>query len=497
MPKIRQEINIEDSTVVGVGKVQLDTTQYNGTVTYYLEVVALVSSGTATATLAVPGGGAAQTTITTISATTYTRYRSAAFTPTSATLTLECFISGGTGATMKACRIIVLQDNTILTNTETQIEIGAQQTGNVNTVAAPLTNPKYWYYDSSKWNGTLTFYAECTNFQTGSGVITIKLQEDNGSFASWADKVTIVNAATPASITRTRSASFTPTTGRNYRIVGFVASSMDTWAIYNAKIIVAQTDTGNLSGSTTANISSSGDSSGTAQAQAFQSANGGSVTGVKLRLNIALGTPGDSVKVDLVSTLGGSSLAQGTISNTSLTSSLVVYTITFGASYAITANTTYYIQVTRTGATDGSNFYGLGYNTSGLYPNGNRWSLATGTWSENAGTDVYFELTGITGITKLESQYLLANAAIGAGTGLQDYDTYYDPAEWSSVTNVYIHEANNVAAGTSDVKLQSDPNGTPADVTNSTVTNIIEREQSSAMTMPGAAATLDVNQTGT
>ncbi|MFH1173484.1 MAG: hypothetical protein V1692_03055, partial [bacterium] len=93
--------------------------------------------------------------------------------------------------------------------------------------------------------------------------------------------------------------------------------------------------------------------------------------------------------------------------------------------------------------------------------------------------------------TKLETQYLLANTLFAANTNLQDFDTGWNPAEWTtSNTYVYIHEANSVSGGTSDVKLQ-DKSGSP-DVTNSTITDVIQREQSAGMTMPAGASDLDV-----
>src|SRR5258705_107316 len=105
--------------------------------------------------------------------------------------------------------------------------------------------------DTTQYNGTVTYYFEVIGKRAttatarlrrkGTGTGTVKLQEDNGSFGSWADKVTIVSAGTAATATRVRSASFTPVSGRNYRIVTQNSSSMGSLSIYNAKIIVDQT----------------------------------------------------------------------------------------------------------------------------------------------------------------------------------------------------------------------------------------------------------------
>lgn len=73
-----------------------------------------------------------------------------------------------------------------------------------------------------------------------------ELQEDNGSFASWAKKAAIFNAGTATSATRARSSAFTPTDGRHYRIA--CARSDTTFSsvnVYAAKIVVDQSGTFN------------------------------------------------------------------------------------------------------------------------------------------------------------------------------------------------------------------------------------------------------------
>jgi hypothetical protein len=95
-------------------------------------------------------------------------------------------------------------------------------------------------------------------------------------------------------------------------------------------------------------------------------------------------------------------------------------------------------------------------------------------------------------IEKFQPQYQLINQSITA-TGLADFDALFDPAEWSSVTNTYYHETNADGAS-SAVKLQTDPNGTPADITSSTATGA-NRQRTAALTMPGSSATIDANVT--
>jgi len=356
MSQLRHEINFQDGLITSVGSgdsdgkgiALVDLGQFNGTLTVYLEVLAKNTSATTDATAKWKDGTGTLGSVTvTKNTSAYTRFRSTAITVSGSH---DSWIAIGTtgnagDAIIKAARIIIIQNASSLTSCETQIEIGNQETGKTNTTAAALTNPKYWKYDASKWDGTITAYVEVSWSNASSmDTTTVKLQKDGGSDNfSFSDDTTVVSAATSTNATRTRVA-FTPTDGRNYQITTVCSSNMNGGNnFYNAKIVIVQT-----------------------------------------------ASP-----------------------------------------------------------------------------------------------------------TKLEQQYLIANTAIGAGTGLQDFDTYFDPAEWSGVTNVYIHEADNVASGTADAKLQTDPNGTPADVTGSAITDIIQRERSSTLTMPGTAQTIDVNQTGT
>lgn len=511
MAKIRQEINIicksrtQGDATPDNARILIDTTQYSATATYYFEAVGSCTSSNATVVLERATGGTDDASVTFTAGAAISRLRSSSFSPPAGQTEYKMVVTGGISFSIKAARVIILQDGASITSTETAIEIGNQETGKVNTTLAALTQPKYWLYTAANWDGTKTFYAECTYMQTGSGVVTIKLQEDDGSFGSWADKVTIVNAATPSTYTLTRSAAFTPTDGRNYRIVGLVASNMDTWEIYNAKVIVQQNDyrddfsSGEGVG---ANMQGGTATSGETQqalGQSFLTGSAYSLAAIDLKI-IRVLSPTDNVYLELVS---GS--ITGTVEGTSddvVGSSLPTSVgtrktrFTFSTPVSLSSGVRYYVRFLRDGARDTTNYYS--WRTSGDKAAEADYDRDNNTWAATGDSvDYSLETYGNTAITKLEPQYLLANTGyFGASTGLKDFDTYYDPAEWSEVTNTYTHEANNSAAGTMDTKLQSDPNGSPADVTNSTITDVIEREESSAMTMPGAAATIDENVTG-
>ena len=90
---------------------------------------------------------------------------------------------------------------------------------------------------------------------------------------------------------------------------------------------------------------------------------------------------------------------------------------------------------------------------------------------------------------------MLLNSEVNAGTGLQDFDTLWDPAEWDGVDLVCHHEISvDNAAGNPAAKLQYDSDDTPEDVVDSDVAATDLRERSAAMTMP-AADDIDVNIT--
>jgi hypothetical protein len=244
--KIRHEINIINISVSGSSSssaiVQLDTTQYVNP-TYYFEVVANSLTGASNAKLNTVGG-VTDSTITLDTSGTVLRQRSASFTPSASVVEYKV-ASSGISTNIRAARIIIIEDVTTLTSSEEQIEIGMNKTGLTSTTATKVppdtTLTKYWLYTAANWDGTKTFYAEVTYLMASSKSSgTFVLQEDDGSFASWTDKITIVSAGVATVATRVRSTAFTPTTGRHYRIAYLVASSKSAASIFSAKIIVNQ-----------------------------------------------------------------------------------------------------------------------------------------------------------------------------------------------------------------------------------------------------------------
>lgn len=590
----RQEINIIDATVTATGDhaaiVRLDTNAYTGA-TFYFETVANVVSGTLTVALERAGTATQDSTIS-VTATSYTRQRSTAFTPPSGVTYYNINLdTGASGPSVQAARIIILQSADPLTLTQTQIEIGNEETGKTNTATAALSNPKYWKYTASLWDGSPTFSAQASfkhiqvassttystpgtftyKESTSTSYITIEAWGAGGG-GSRGDAAGAGGAGGGAYALSTTTAS---TPGTSHTLVVGTGQASDSItesdSTYDSTVVVADGGTGtgdntagikgaaadstgqvtadggaggighgtgdvggggggaggphgagnngagaagNKSGAGGSGDAGSGGSGGTAvDAQSGGNGgnnangggggggndiNGGSCAAGGAGLECLGGDPGGGGgggelsggiggdgQIKITETVGFTGIAleedngsfggwtfkaqlsTSTIAtSTSATTSLVSFTPTDGRHYRLVASTT------------GSNA-----------------SSPTVTY------DIYNAkiIVDQTSATKLETQYLIANTgSFGGSTGLKDFDTYFDPAEWVNVGNTYIHQAEGVSGGTGDVKLQIGPNDvTVSDITGSTITDVIELEQSSAMTMPGSATTTDVNVTDT
>jgi hypothetical protein len=165
---IRQEINIIDgylyaasgsfATSSAIVQTAASST-YPGN-TAYFEIVASTTAATNATISLVNSTSSASAVSVTVNGTSYARYRSAAFTlPDGATQYVVKLGNDAVGKGIIAARIIILQQPASLTSTETQIEIGNQETYTSNATST-FASPKYWYYNAAGWNGASTFYAE-------------------------------------------------------------------------------------------------------------------------------------------------------------------------------------------------------------------------------------------------------------------------------------------------------------------------------------------------
>jgi len=247
--KIRQEINFTNRIISADSSaiISVDAADYNGA-TFYFEVVAKVASDTLTVGCWDVALGSNKTTVS-VTATSYTVYRSASFTPTAGEREYIVDVSGGTTPLIKSARIVILQDAATITDTVAQIEMGDYETNTAtpeeDPTLFPIAEPKYWLYESAKWDPTPTFSfgytAVCEN---DMGDVTIGLEADDGSY-NWTGSFVTDSEnlfADDESIAYYENGPITLTNGLHYRVAVMVENDAYGFDLFNAKIIATQTD---------------------------------------------------------------------------------------------------------------------------------------------------------------------------------------------------------------------------------------------------------------
>jgi hypothetical protein len=142
-------------------------------------------------------------------------------------------------------------------------------------------------------------------------------------------------------------------------------------------------------GGSNANI---GDAAATERSgQSFQVAATAKAERVRLRLR-KVGTPTDGISVRLVNGVPGSTLLAESvvIAGSTLTTSYVEYDIDLTEKNSLTLATTYGIEIQRTGAVDGSNYYQVEYDSTGTHGSGTRYNYNAG-WGTASG-DLWFSI---------------------------------------------------------------------------------------------------------
>ena len=247
---IRHEINILGGLLTAAGgssTTSLEIVQTNrshyASPTFYFEVVAdSTVSISFTVTLRRAGTSTDDATCTIpLLSTAFTRVRSTAFTPFADGQNYVVFIDATAGATknVNSARLIIIDSAATVTTSLPRFAIGAKETGKTNTASAALTTPKYWTYTAANWATTGGFkIGGAVSWSTSAkNTCTITLQEDNGSFASWADVLTIVNAGSNSTgSTYSTANSYVPVDGRHYRLASLGSTTKSTYSIYNAFI---------------------------------------------------------------------------------------------------------------------------------------------------------------------------------------------------------------------------------------------------------------------
>lgn len=178
LSNIEQQINIVDgefSTQAGsasptdnsLGLITFDSSQYTAD-TVYFEVIFRCVDCTGGGNHQVvaglyddQGNLVTNSTRTSVSGT-FTISRSIALSLSSDNYTVRFYRDDDAGtAYLKAARLIIVQSDPQLTDTQTQIEVGNYE-NSTNTSAAPLTYPKYYSYDNDQYSGTVNAYFEAT-----------------------------------------------------------------------------------------------------------------------------------------------------------------------------------------------------------------------------------------------------------------------------------------------------------------------------------------------
>jgi hypothetical protein len=475
MPKIRHEINILNGTMGAGGisgeMVAIDPSKYSGSVSFYFETVVTASSTGQVVFQKTSSGASFGFTSYTSSTPSVQRI---SITPNAGADTYQ-IQSQMTVGTLKAARLIVIQDTGVdsLRQCETQIEIGSRSsvtaaTIPTGTVATNQQNPKYWFYDSAKWDGSPQFFFEATFITpTSKSTASVQLQVADGTgdgFAGWANVTNgLVNTTFGAggSGVPIRAASpFTPISGRWYRIMSLTPTSKSAMNVYGAKIIVRQ---GFLA---TTFISQAVNNSGT---QLYGYAGGNSTDTVAQSFTVGAvdinltaitvstspnSSPTDSLYIDLTTTLGGAPFATSALNPTAGPNQRFVF-----APVRLTANAVYYLNLRRTVADTVSN-YSVGMSSSSSYAGGTCWTNAASfPWSAfGAAYDVTFSIIGYNiseQVTKLQPQYLLLNTLVATGTALQGQLINWDSSEWSGLTNNYKLEVNAANGSLSAMQLKT------------------------------------------
>lgn len=131
------------------------------------------------------------------------------------------------------------------------------------------------------------------------------------------------------------------------------------------------------------------------QAQSFQLVLEWTVSTLELFLS-KIGSPTDNLFVDIVSTLGGSVIAtSNTVSAAGLSSTAAWIAFTFSSPPSLSAGTTYYIVLRRSGARDLSNQALWEAKASNPYAAGSHFIKASGAWGSAQTDDLTFRIPAI------------------------------------------------------------------------------------------------------
>ena len=513
MVDIRQEINFinQPITADSSGIASLDASDYSDAL-FYFEVVALVASGTCTVGCYDTGDAGNETTVS-VTATGYTLYRSVAFTPTAGAREYIVDVSGGTGPSIKSARIVILQSATDITDTQTQIEIGSYEIHDYGDILAyPYTEPKYWKYESAKWDPTPTFTFGGTRLsENGSNPNNLLLQEaSDAAFTSDVATATSITGITQETPFWVESAAFTPKNNYYYRLLNQCTKKSNGGTLFNAKIIATQDGQSSLKSSDSPYSLAQYNGVNEQLYQSFQAKVSSSLNICEFKM-YKVGSPTGNAVARLYDHTGafgtaseptGAPLATSDnfdVSTLNTDTDGEWITFNFSTPYSLVASSYYCIVCEYTGGTVGNRVLHRAENIAAVHPGngGDADDASSPSYTAQSALDIYHKI--VYNATKLQPEYLMINDA-QTGTGNQEFLTDYISTEWNNGGGgslTYYHEQSTTNAA-DNTKLEYDLDGTPTIVTNSSVTGV-DLTRSSALTMP-STDTLDtdiITSTGT
>ena len=241
MAIIRQEVNIIDVVLTTAADsnavVYLNPGVFNGSLTWFFEIVGKVTSGTATVTLHDSTDNVHATI--SVTETDYSLKR-AEFSTSPTADTYHVNLSGGTTPSILLARIVIIQNTEAnsLSLTETQIEIGNDE-GTLSITYVALANPKYWLYTSANWDSISNVYFEANLVSNNKSYTAFaELEVDDGSWANWVAVTGSILSVYGLTKARVRSDAIKLIAGRHYRVGIESDNSKGIASIYNAKIII-------------------------------------------------------------------------------------------------------------------------------------------------------------------------------------------------------------------------------------------------------------------
>jgi hypothetical protein len=250
-PTIEQQINIVNQlysatgtahqpTDNSLGIIRWDGSKYPGA-TVYFEAVISRNSSRMYAQLYTTAGGYVTNSQVTIDSGGWHRLRSG---PINLENGVEYTarvsnINIGNTTTIRAARLIIIQsDETKITDTQAQIEVGHNE-ATTETSYTPLTHKKIYHYDASKFSATPSAYFEATlSNDTAEATTSAALYKDGSSCTTQISGSEVSVTGTTWSLERSDAITLSTNTG--YMVC--IKASDGTAHITNAKIILDQSD---------------------------------------------------------------------------------------------------------------------------------------------------------------------------------------------------------------------------------------------------------------